>query len=129
MEQKLAAGLGEWEIAKLVEHDEVETGQVIGEPALPSGTSFALQSIDEVDDGIKAASRTAADAGSCDGNGEMAFTGAGATNQHGVALLTEKGAASQAADQRLVDRRAGEVEVVMSLASGSLAMVSWYLIE
>src|SRR5215471_11331376 len=120
MEQKLAAGLGEWEITKLVEHDEVETGQVIGEPALPSGTSFALQSIDEVDDGIKAASRTAADAGSRDGNSEMAFTGAGATNQHGVALLTEKGAASQVADQRLVDRRAGEVEVVDVLGQRQL---------
>jgi hypothetical protein len=46
-----------------------------------------LQPIDEVDDGIEAAARAAADAGPSDRYGEMAFAGAGAADQHGVALL------------------------------------------
>ena len=39
MEEQLAAGLGEREIAEFVEDDEVEPGQVIGEAALPAGTA------------------------------------------------------------------------------------------
>jgi hypothetical protein len=44
-------------------------------------------------------------------------------------LLCEEAAAGQIAHEGLVDRRALELEVVEVLASGSLAMVSWYLIE
>jgi hypothetical protein len=42
---------------------------------------------------------------------QMRLAGAGSTDQHGIALLGEKGAARQIADQHLIDRRAGEVEV------------------
>jgi len=42
----------------------------------------------------------------------MALAGAGAADEHGVARLGEKGTASEVADQPLVDRRAGGVEVV-----------------
>ena len=45
-----------------------------------------------------------------DGYGEMRFAGAGSPDQHGVALLGQKGAGCQVADQALVDRRAGELE-------------------
>ena len=48
------------------------------------------------------------------------FAGAGSADQHGVALFGEKGAARQIADQRLVDRRAGEVEVVDVLGQRQL---------
>ena len=34
MEQKLSASLGEWQIAELIEDDEVEAGEIIGEPSL-----------------------------------------------------------------------------------------------
>jgi hypothetical protein len=62
----------------------------------------------------------------------MRLAGAGSADQHGIALFGQKGAARQIADQRLIDRRAGEVEVPdvpglrrgRLLASGSLAMVS-----
>src|SRR5258707_763909 len=62
MEQELSAGLSEWQIAEFVEHDEVEPGQVIGEPSLAAGAGLALQPVDEVDDGVEAAARAAADA-------------------------------------------------------------------
>src|SRR5260221_7313824 len=84
MEEELAAGLGERQIAEFVEYDEVEPGQVIGEAALPAGASLAFQPINEVDDGVKAAASAAADAGSRDRYGEMRLAGGGAANQHGV---------------------------------------------
>src|SRR6185437_15018909 len=112
VEEELAAGLGEGQIAELVEHDEVEPGQVIGQPPLAAGTGLALQAVDEVDDGVEAPSGAATDAGAGDRDSEMAFAGAGATHQHGVALLGEEAAGGELADQGLVDRRAGEVELV-----------------
>jgi hypothetical protein len=42
----------------------------------------------------------------------MRLAGAGSADQHGIALLDNKAAACQIADQRLVDRRAGEIEVI-----------------
>ena len=49
--------------------------------------------------------------------------------QHGVALLCDEAAAGEIVDERLVDRRTFELEVIEVFGSGSLAMVSWYLIE
>ena len=48
------------------------------------------------------------------------FAGAGSADQHGVALFGDEGAARQIADQRLIDRRAGEVEVVDILGQRQL---------
>jgi hypothetical protein len=45
MEEQLSAGLSEGQIAELVEHDKIETGQVIGEPPLATGAGFALQAV------------------------------------------------------------------------------------
>jgi hypothetical protein len=53
-----AAGLSEGQVAELVEDDEVEPGQIIGEPSLPAGAGFVLQSVDEIDNGVEAASGT-----------------------------------------------------------------------
>ena len=91
---------------------------------MPDGTSFALQPIDEIDHSVKAASCAAADTSPSDGNRQMRFAGAGSADQHRVALLGKEGSARQIADQRLVDRRAAKSKSSMSLAGGSLAMVS-----
>ena len=40
VEQQLASGLGEGQVAELVEDDEVAPGQLIGEPALAAGAGF-----------------------------------------------------------------------------------------
>ncbi len=56
--------------------------------------------------------------GAPDSCGEMRF--AGAADQHGIALLAEKGAARQVSDQRLVDRGTGEVELVDVLGERQL---------
>ena len=70
MKEELAAGLGERQIAEFVEHDEVHVGEIVGQPSLPAGAGFTLQSVDEVDDDVEAPSRAAADAGAGDGYGE-----------------------------------------------------------
>src|SRR5215470_12596027 len=111
MKQQLAAGLREGEIAEFVEHDEIQAREIFGKPALAVGPGFVFEPVDEVDDGVKAASPAAADAGPRNGDGQMRLAGASAANQYGIALLSNKGAARQIADQRLVDRRAGKVEV------------------
>jgi hypothetical protein len=87
---------------------------------LPAGTSLAFQPVDKINDGVKSAACPAADARPRDGYGEMRFAGAGAADQHSVALLGDEPAARQVADQGLVDRRAGEVELVDVLGQWQL---------
>src|SRR6516162_11507988 len=53
MKEQLTAGLGERQISELVEHDKVEAGQIISQTALPTTAGLALQSVDEIDNGIK----------------------------------------------------------------------------
>src|SRR5437763_10709703 len=77
MKEQLTAGLGEGQIAEFVENDEVHAREIFGEPPLPAGAGFALQPIDEIDDGIEAAPGAAADAGPRDSYRQMRFTGAG----------------------------------------------------
>ena len=69
MEQELAAGLGEGQIAELVQDDEVEAGEMIGDAALAAGAGLGLELVDEVDDVEEATPVAAADAGPRDGDG------------------------------------------------------------
>ena len=46
-----------------------------------------------------------------DCDGQVGFAGAGAADQHDVALLGDEAAAGEIIDERLVDRRAVELEV------------------
>ena len=48
VEQELAAGLGEGQIAELVENDKVHAGQVICNPALPAVAGLGLEPVDEM---------------------------------------------------------------------------------
>ena len=77
VKQQLAAGLSEGEIAELVENNEVHAGEIFGEAVLAAGAGFVLQSIDEVDDRVKAASGAAADAGPRNRNGQVRLAGSG----------------------------------------------------
>jgi hypothetical protein len=63
VEEQLAAGLGERQVAEFVEDDEVEPGEVVGEAALPSGPCLGLELVDEVDDVEEPAAGGASDAG------------------------------------------------------------------
>src|SRR4029077_7310615 len=84
---------------------------MLGEPALPSAAGLGLEPVDEVDDVIKSSPGAAADAASRDGDGQMGLAGPGTADQHDVALLGDEAAAGEIVDERLVDRRAVELEV------------------
>jgi hypothetical protein len=69
VEQQLAAGLGEGQVAEFVEDDEVEAGEMIGNASLAAGAGFGLEFAREVDDVEEAAAGAATDAGARDGDG------------------------------------------------------------
>src|SRR3954452_6793423 len=85
---------------------------MIGEPALASIAGLGLEPIDEIDDVVEPAPGAGSDAASSDSDGEMGLSGAGPADQHGIALLGDEAAAGEVADERLVDRRALELEDV-----------------
>ena len=105
MEQQLSAGLGERQIAELVEDDEVEAGEIIGEPSLAAGPPFGLEPVDQIDGVEEAAARSGADAAARDRDRQMRLAGAGPADQDDVALLSDEVAAGEIAHQALVDRR------------------------
>ena len=80
MEQELAAGLGEGQIAELIENDEVHAGQVIGEPALSCIAGLGLEPVDEIDDVIEPATCAGSDAAAGNGDRQVRLAGAGRTS-------------------------------------------------
>jgi hypothetical protein len=95
LEQELAAGLGEGQIAELVEDGEVLAGQVIGNPALPTVAALGLEPIDQIDDIEEAAAGAAADARASDRDGEMGLATSGVASQHDIALLRDEAAGGE----------------------------------
>ena len=84
MEEELAAGLGEGQVAELMEDDEVAADELLCDTPLALGVArscarghavLCLEVIDQVDDVVTAASGALADAGA--GDGEMGLAGAG----------------------------------------------------
>ena len=71
MEQQLPTGLGEGQIAELIEDDEVQTGEIIGEPSLPTGSPLGLEPVDQIDSGEESAARAGANAASRDCDRQM----------------------------------------------------------
>ena len=115
VEQQLAAGLSERQVAEFVEDNEVHPGQMLGNTTLPAVAGLDLQAIDEVDHVVEAAAGTRSDAASGDGDGHMCLAGAGAADQNSIALLGDEATAGEIIDQRLIDGRALELEVLKVL--------------
>lgn len=63
VDQELATGLGEGQIAELVEHDQVNSAQLIGQASMPAGAALGLQLVHQVDDVEEAPPGTVANAG------------------------------------------------------------------
>src|SRR6478672_11616324 len=93
---------------------------MIGEPALPSVAGLGLEPVDEIDYVVEPAAGAGSDAASRNGDGKMRLAGAGPADQHGVALLGDESAAGEIVDERLIDRRALELEVVEVLGERQL---------
>jgi len=120
VEQELAAGLCERQIAELVENDEVHTGQVISKSALPSIACFGFEPVDEIDHVVEPAAGTGSNATSPDRDRQMGLAGAGSTDQHSITLLGDESTAGEIAHQCFVDRRTVELEVVEVLGERQL---------
>ena len=65
---------------------------MIGDAALPTGSSLGLELVDEIDGGEEASPRSGSDAIACDGDGKMGLASSRSADQHGIALLGEEGA-------------------------------------
>ena len=79
VEEELAAGLGEGQVAELVEDDEVAADELLCGAALAPGAELGLEVVDQVDDVVAAAACALSNAGPCDGDGEMGLAGAGSS--------------------------------------------------
>jgi hypothetical protein len=77
VEEELAAGLAEWQVAEFVDHDEIVSGERLGEPAAAAGGLFRLELVDEVDEIEEATACSGADDGGGDRNDKMRFARAG----------------------------------------------------
>ena len=129
MEQQLPAGLGEGQIAEFIEDDEVEAGEIVGDASLASGSAFGLELIDEIDGSEEATARSGSDAASRDGDGQMGLAGSGSSDQDDVSLLAMKAPPARSRTRASLIGVLLNAKSSTSLASGSLATVSWYLIE
>jgi hypothetical protein len=126
VEQQLPAGLGKGEIAELIQDDEVHAGQVIGKAALAGIASFGLETIDEVNHIVEPATGAGSNAASGDGNSKMRLTGTGAADQNGIALLGQDAPPARSRTSVSLMGVPSNWKSSRSLASGSLAIVSWY---
>lgn len=112
VEQELAAGLGEREIAELIKDQEVEAGDQVRGPTLSFCPGFGVELVHQIDDVEEPSATAISDAGPGDTDGEMGLSGSGAADQHEVALMIEEVSGGQVADQGLVDLGGREVELV-----------------
>ena len=94
--------------------------ELIGETTLPSVAALGLEPIDEIDHVVEPAAGAGADAASGNGDGKMGFAGTGTADQHDVALLGDEATTSEVIHERLVDRRAFELEVIEVLGERQL---------
>ena len=129
MEEQLPAGLGEGQVAEFVEDDEVAAYELICGAALASGAELGLEVVDQVDDVVAAAPGALADAGARDGDGEMGLAGAGAADQHDVALALQEAPPASSWIRGSLTGEAAKSKSASSLAVGNLADAIWYLIE
>ncbi|GAV37023.1 hypothetical protein ROTAS13_04713 [Roseomonas sp. TAS13] len=120
MEQQLAAGLGEWQIAELVEDNEIQAAEMIGDAPLSSGPGLGLEAVHQVNHVVEPSARSIADAGPGNGDSQMGFARAGATDEHHVALLGQEPATREITDQSLVNRGTVEPELVHVLGQRQL---------
>ena len=78
VEQQLAAGLAERQVAELVDDDEIVAQQLLGQPAAATGGLFLFELIDEIDQVEEASPSAGADDCRGYGDAQMGLSGAGA---------------------------------------------------
>ena len=76
MKEELPAGLSERQIAELVEDDEVDAGELVGESARSAGLALGFEPVDEVDDVEETGLEALAETGPGDADRQVRFAGA-----------------------------------------------------
>ena len=94
--------------------------QVLGKPTLVAVAGLGLKTVDGVDDVIEPTTGTGSNATAGNGDGKVGFAGAGAADEHGIALLGDEATAGEVDDEGLVDRRTIKVEVIEVLGKRQL---------
>jgi len=84
--------LGEREITKFIEDDDVEASEIVSDASLSSGSTFGLELIDEIDGGEEPPARTSVDAASRNGDGQMRLACARSPDEDAVARLGDEAA-------------------------------------
>src|SRR5690606_21186644 len=120
MGEQLPASLSEGEIAGVIEHDEVEPGQVVGDTTLATGAALDPEVVDPINDTEEPTPRTVADERTSYGDGQMRLSRAGSADHSDVALIGDERATRKVADQVFVDGCTGEVEVIDIFCQGQL---------
>jgi len=120
VEQELAAGLGEGEIAEFVQDQEVEAGDQVRGPALSFCPRFGVELVHQVDDVEEPAPAAVSDTGPGDADREMGLSCACAADPHEIALVVKEVTGRQFTDQGLVDFARLEVELVDLLGQRQL---------
>ena len=120
MEQELATSLCEGQIAEFIQDQEVEAGDEIGRASLPFSARLGVQFVHQIDDVKEPASPSFSDTGTGNADGEVGFASASSADQNQITLMVEEVAGGQIADQRLVDFRRFEVELVDLFGQGQL---------
>src|SRR5205814_1000624 len=111
MEQQLAARLRKREVAELVDDDQIDARQLLGETAGTAGLGLGFELVDQIHGIEEARLPPQSDATPGDADSDVALAGAGSPDRDHVALLRQEVAAGQIAYQLLVDRRIGKGEV------------------
>jgi hypothetical protein len=76
MEQHLPAADREWQVAQLVEDDEIDADKLVGQLSRLAGARLGLELVDQIDGSEEAHAGAAAHAIGADRDGDMALAGA-----------------------------------------------------
>ena len=87
----MSAGLGERQVTEFVQYDQVDPDQGVDQASGLIGIGLGLEFVDQVDDVEESGLGAVADTGAGDGDSEVGFPGAGATDEDRVALTREEG--------------------------------------
>ena len=120
MEQQLATGLAERQIAEFVDDDEIMAQQLLCQPAAAAGGLLLLELIDQIDQVEEASPGATADDCGGDGDAQMGFAGAGTADEDGIALGIQERTGGAFTNQSGIDGGVGEGEFVQVLEDREL---------
>ena len=75
VEQQLATGLAEWQVAEFIDDDEIVAQQLLGETSTASGGLLLFELVDQIDEVEEAAASPGADDRRGDADTEMGLAG------------------------------------------------------